>query len=72
MGKQEKRESKSTTDRASARHPSDLEDCEKALVEAVKVSSRLLRQGIIVEPGSKNLHPQQGKDAHEQKEQQKQ
>ena len=44
-----------------------LENGQQALIETVKVSSWLFCQRVIVKSCAENLHPQQSKDAHEQK-----
>jgi hypothetical protein len=49
-----------------------LEYSQQTLIETVKVSSWLFSQRVIVKSCSKHLHPQQCKDAHEQKEEKQQ
>ena len=49
-----------------------LKHCEQALVETVKVPPGLLCQWVILKLGSKDLHPQQRKDTHEQEEEDQQ
>ena len=49
-----------------------LEYSQQALIETVKVSSWLFGQRVIVKSCTKDLHAQQCKDTHEQKEKEQQ